>query len=333
MAFLPSGEALLIAGPDGSIDSLDTTTWLAIGKMPTQTALSVMAISPDGDTMITGGLTLPETVTSKGEVKIWDVSKTLNKPPLLHTIRGTTTDYPAAISISPDGLKFAVSWIYVRNAACRNGATIYEVTTAKRVATLRGITNCVESLSFSPDGKTLIIQDVYGSLLNWDWETGQQIKDSTNRQNNGGLVGFSFDGKKIAVAGPSGIDIRDTATGTARMTISCDTELIAEIKLSPNGKILAATLFVFSESSPSFLETLLDIFRSTQTTGQPSFNSKGALVLWDVETGNLLVTLQKNGPGIQSLAFSPNGKWIAVGDEKGVVSIWDVAEVLAHDQQ
>lgn len=53
--------------------------------------------------------------------------------------------------------------------------------------------------------------------------------------------------------------------------------------------------------------------------------------LWEVSSGKLVRRWGRHEGGVWSLAFSPDGRWLASGDGKGVVRLWKMPEaVLAH---
>jgi WD40 repeat protein len=50
--------------------------------------------------------------------------------------------------------------------------------------------------------------------------------------------------------------------------------------------------------------------------------------LWDVLTGQQLVTLRDHPGLVESVAFSPDGWLIASADDNGLVKIWDGTPVV-----
>jgi WD40 repeat protein len=51
----------------------------------------------------------------------------------------------------------------------------------------------------------------------------------------------------------------------------------------------------------------------------------GGIYIWRVSDWQLLVTLQNSTNRSDSLAFSPDGLYIAIGSYNGTVSIWGIA--------
>jgi WD40 repeat protein len=65
-----------------------------------------------------------------------------------------------------------------------------------------------------------------------------------------------------------------------------------------------------------------------------SGSNDGTVKLWDVVTGQEVLTLKGHAAGVSSVAFSPDGKRLAVGSD--VVKLWRAAtddEVRATTKQ
>jgi RNA polymerase sigma factor (sigma-70 family) len=154
-----------------------------------------------------------------------------------------------------------------------------------------------------------VARDLHGDPL----PAGAVARLGTVRWRHGGLTGFvafAPDGKSVISAGndqvfhvwefPSGKEIRRFGPGVdkpppppGRFTRS---EL--PVALSPDGKVLACHF------------------------------DGGALLLFEVASGKLLTTLgpQQSDRFFYNLAFSPDGRHLAVRDFVGVVHIWDWAK-------
>ena len=151
---------------------------------------------------------------------------------------------------------------------------LWDVTTGKELAVLRGHTDGVRSVAFSPDGRTLACGDRDGAVKLWSWDArggGKLLAALDGHKDQVLSVAFSSDGKLLASGSQDGtVKMWDVAA--RKMKSSLDLGLLpgtgdrreprraSAVAFSPSGKWLAAVL--------------------TDHTR-----------LWDVKTGRQLVTL------------------------------------------
>lgn len=327
LVFSPKGDELFVTSGE-SVDVYDPATGNKKRSWTTGIDwITHLALSADGSVAMTVGYP-SSTGTLNGIAKAWDLSNKEGVPRELSRItkRGTRA---GAAALSPDGTHLALAW-QPMGATVGNNINVFDVSSGTEKFACIGHTNMVGVLTFSPDGKTLASVAWDNTIRQWDLQTGQessnwQLATSASAAFRGmghELLTYSADGKSLAVGDDLwgiGLEIRDAATGAVLATAPLQSHDVQAIAFSPDGTMVAAAGNIYS-GSVSFFEALFG--------GGP----EGTAGIWDAATGKPLVSLQKNGPGVQSLAFSPDGKWIAVGDQNGVVSIWDVAEVLAHEQ-
>lgn len=79
------------------------------------------------------------------------------------------------------------------------------------------------------------------------------------------------------------------------------------VALSTNGSILV-------EATKYYFDTYCDAIIS----------------LWDVDTGDKLISLQGHTEHIESLTFSPDGKILASGSEDGTVLLWNWDKIVSN---
>lgn len=81
----------------------------------------------------------------------------------------TYSGRPTTITFSPDGKILAGGGVYDREQKSLSLIHVWEVPSGRILKTLPGHIDGVESLRFSPDGKTLASSGG-GVILLWDWE-------------------------------------------------------------------------------------------------------------------------------------------------------------------
>jgi WD40 repeat protein len=156
----------------------------------------------------------------------------------------------------------------------------------------------VNALAFSPDGRTLAAlgyQD--GCVSLWEVPSGRMLRkwegDDADRC---GEIAFSPCGRLLAVASNDGLRLWDPATGQfVRQLVKAHCS-VHGVAFSPDGRLLAGALWLTGEA-----------------------------VVWEVDTGKQVARFEADPHPLwpddymhtrsdlfRSVAFSPDGKWLAV---------------------
>jgi WD40 repeat protein/HEAT repeat protein len=139
-------------------------------------------------------------------------------------------------------------------------------------------------------------------LRGWEWHHLQRVAHAAEREFGdlrGAtlLCGFTSDGKQLLTADPSGIRLRDFATGKVVREFTGQQHPVSAGALRPDGKrALSASAFVFGRNV-------------------------WEVILWDTATGRPIRTFATDHVGVSALAFSPDGKWLATAGG-GTVRLW-----------
>jgi len=191
-------------------------------------------------------------------------------------------------------------------------------------------------IAFSPNGKTLAVGDENGAVTLWNAATSQRIAAvSENSPVNG--VAFSPDGSSVAVGRQDGgVALWDIADGKQTAVLGGDSRVFS-VAFSPDGSTLAVggyngTVTLWDAVTGKQTATLTE---SGATSGEQvnsvKFGKGGQtlavafgsnVALWDTATGRRAAVLTAGGT-VNSMAFSPDGKTLAVGGENGIVTLWN----------
>lgn len=325
LAFSPDGQTLLT----GSIDE-QAKLW-HVSPMQQQHVLRghtsqirAVAYSPQGDLVATAGL--------DQTIKLWDPLDGT----LLRTIEGNLGTF-SCVAFSPNGKMIACGSHEPYNAY------LFDVAQGALLHRLAGHTHHVYSLAFNPDGSTLVTGSADASLRSWDTSTGKALR-STQVGTNQPLmaVRYSPDGRTIAAGlGDGTIEFRDAESGVFQQSLRGD-ENVLTIAMSHAGRRLTAagssqTIRIWDRETGT--EAVMPAPRITCLAASPDGRRlalgvrDGIIDLWDVTSRKVSASLQGTSRRVASLAFSPDGAWLAsVGDYgESTVRIWDVsAQDLLH---
>lgn len=156
------------------------------------------------------------------------------------------------------------------------------------------------SCSFSPDGRFVAATATTESHINkvglWDAATGLQLAALKGHEDTVNGVAFSIDGKWIASAGLDGkVILWDYATGAVQHVFDEHEGKARSVAFSPESARLA------------------------------SAGDDGCVRIWSVESGLRLGVLQGHQGAVFDLDWQPAGDRVVTGGADGTLRIWDAA--------
>ena len=248
--FAPDGKQLVSASySDSTIKVWSLKNGSELHSQDTEAATSAV-FSPDGKSIA---------YADKSGVKLWDPETGTLKV----LLKGTSP-----VAYSADGKTLACG------GPKHEKIILWDLANGKKIKTLDGHNDLLNSLEFSPDGKRLVTCSLAETVKLWDVETGKEIADLKGHTDMLKSAIFSPNGKMIASAGnDSTIKLWNVEDQKEIRTLKGHADYIQSIDFSPDGKRLV------------------------------SGSTDGTIKIWDVTSGKDQKTLK--GSSFFAVAFSP----------------------------
>jgi WD40 repeat protein/tRNA A-37 threonylcarbamoyl transferase component Bud32 len=325
VAFRPDGRQFAAAAGDGTIKVCNTPIILPLSGEQGVTEVHTLAgkrgnvsfltYSPDGGRLAAA--------YQDGTVRVWNVA---SGKELFTGAAGTAVNY---LAFSSDGRRLAL--------ACEDRTVrVWQGHSGRELFALRGHADGVALVGFQTDGARLVSLGRDGNIKAWDPVSGGlALHLGVGSPHHA----FSPDGRLVAVAvvGNDGaLTVWDTATGKEAFTLRGHKGAVWKSAFSPDGQHLTVASVLESQGKPATREFKVWNLATRESTTLKSdeesggeapwvtfspggakaavVRTKGAIVVLDGGTGKGLCTLPQSGlqEGVQALAFSAGGKWLAV---------------------
>ncbi|MFI5460761.1 MAG: WD40 repeat domain-containing protein [Isosphaerales bacterium] len=323
-AIAPDGRLVATADQEGAIQIWDAPRGQHLRRIELREGGHVCAIqfARDGRTLGAVGEYFDAKVSGfRGIARLWDLPGGTLK-------REFPVDYRAVqLALSPDGRHVAIALAGDGQRVLRSKRSagvavgnqmiiVGEIATGRQAAEFLGDGGQIRALGFASDGETIIFADDSTTFRFWNFATDQVTREiaiaghrhvaphpEAGTPTEIVATTFSTDLKTAVTAGyfDDQLLVWDLETGRARRTLHVETYTDGMLALSPDGRLVAASLSAAGDKPDATIR------------------------IWNVNTKREVLRLAARTGAARSLVFSADGRTLVSGMSDTTVLIWDIS--------
>jgi WD40 repeat protein/serine/threonine protein kinase len=339
VAFSPDGRTLASGGSDRKVRLWDLTSGRLVQEFSGHPAeVKGVAFRPDGRSVVAA--------CDDGTVKVWDG----DTGQTTFSFHDELLAYPWSPWFSPDARRLA--W------ACLDGVVkVWDTTTGRLEIDQQSNLHQCRAVAFSPDGQRIALAGFDGTVRLLDAVTGKEMLTIFAHPSLVAAVAFSPDGHQLASASyDDTVRLWDARPLTSDplaphcVTLTGHKEKVSGVAFSSDGRWLASASWDHTvkvwETGGTDCQSVRDGLRCRPTTMTLRYTLRGhrgvvvslalspdnrtlataswdnTVKLWDLQTpGGDSLTEIRSIPfthRVSSVAFSPDGQLVAVGQDTGI---------------